>query len=58
MNLNIFVSIDRKYKCMYKYMYNMNTNMDILVIENYLLIKNDQCEQLVDNNFKDYLKNG
>ena len=36
----------------------MNTNMDILVIENYLLIKNDQCEQLVDNNFKDYLKNG
>ena len=36
----------------------MNTNMDILVLENYLLIKNEQKGQLVDENFKDYLKNG
>ena len=36
----------------------MNTNMDILVLENYLLIKNEQKEQLVDENFKDFLKNG
>ena len=36
----------------------MNTNMDMLVLENYLLIKNEQDGQLIDENFKDYLKNG
>jgi len=36
----------------------MNTNMDILVIENYLLLKSKQNGQLVDENFKDFLKNG
>jgi carbamoyltransferase len=36
----------------------MNTNMDILALENYLLIKSEQAGQLVDDNFKDYLKNG
>ena len=31
----------------------MNTKMDILVLENFVLQKENQSEQLVDTNFKD-----
>ena len=36
----------------------MNTNMDIIVLEDFMLIKSKQKGQLIDSNFKDYLKNG
>ena len=35
----------------------MNTNMDILIMERFIIKKNDQKEQLIENDYKEFIKN-
>ena len=35
----------------------MNTNMDILVLENFVAHKSEQKDQLIEEQYKNYIKN-